>query len=91
MPSPLLAQTALLTSLLGLAMKLTGRRPHRIAVKHPGDKLRGRDGPTVLAFLDIIEQVADTMAEANNGYKSAKSSPLRKMHADINKIVANYE
>ena len=72
-------------------MKLTDRRPQRVAVKHPGDKLRGRDGPKVLAFLNIIEQVADAMAEANNGYKSAKSIPLRKMHADIKKIVANFE
>ena len=90
---PMPAQTALLSSLIGLVMKMTGQKPNRSCstVKHPGDKLRGRDGPTVLAFLAIIQQVADAMADANNGYKSVKSTPLRRMHADINKIVSKYK
>ena len=42
--SSLPAQTALMTSLLGLAIKLTGRRPSRIdtKLKLPGGKMPGK-------------------------------------------------
>ena len=49
----------------------------------PG-KARGE----VLAYLALIQNIADAMAEANGGYKN-KSAHLRRMHTDLVKITAN--
>ena len=77
-----------MTSLLGLAIKLTGSRPSRLDTKLPGGKLPGKARGEVLAYLALIQNIADAMAEANGGYKN-KSAHLRRMHADLVKITAN--
>ena len=89
--SSLSAQTALMTSLLGLAIKLTGKRPSRLdtKLKLPGGKMPGKARGEVLAYLALIQNIADAMAEANGGYKN-KSAHLRRMHADLVKITANF-
>ena len=81
-----------MTSLLGLAIKLTGRRPPRLdtKVKLPGGKMPSRARGDVLAYLALIQNIAEAMAEANRGYKNPKSVHLRRMHADLNKIIGDF-
>ena len=88
--SSLPAQTALMTSLLGLAIKLTGTRPSGLPDHLPGGKLQGKAKGEVSSYLAIIQDIADAMAEANNGYKTAESASLGRMHADINKILGDF-
>ena len=86
------AQTALMTSLLGLAIKLTGRRPSRLdtKLKLPGGKMPGKARGEVIAYLALIQNIADAMAEANKGYKNTKSPHLGRMHTDLTKIVGDF-
>ena len=79
-----------MTSLLGLAIKLTGRRPPRLDTKLPGGKMPGKARGEVLAYLALIQNIADAMAEANKGYKNPKSPHLGRMHADLTKIVGDF-
>ena len=62
-----------MTSLLGLAVKLTGTRPSG------RPRAKGEDS----FYLDIIQDIADTMAEANNGYRTAQTADLGRMHTEI--------
>ena len=81
-----------MTSLLGLAIKLTGRRPSRLhtKLKLPGGKMPGKARGEVLAYLALIQNITDAMAEANKGYKTPKYNHLRRMHADLNKIIGDF-
>ena len=81
-----------MTSLLGLAIKLTGRRPSRLdtKLKLPGGKMPGKARGEVLAYLALIQNIAEAMAEANRGYKTPKSAHLRRMHADLTKIIGDF-
>ena len=81
-----------MTSLLGLAIKLTGKRPSRLAakVKMPGGKMPSKARGDVLAYLALIQNIAEAMAEANKGYKTSKSAHLRRMHADLTKIIGDF-
>ena len=90
--SSLPAQTALMTSLLGLAIKLTGKSPPRLAakVKMPGGKMPSKARGDVLAYLALIQNIAEAMAEANKGYKTPKYNHLRRMHADLTKIIGDF-
>ena len=79
-----------MTSLLGLAIKLTGRRPSRLDTKLPGSKVPGKARGEVLTYLALIQNITDAMAEANKGYKTPKSAHLRRMHADLAKIIGDF-
>merc|ERR1712226_1776765 len=73
------AQAALMTSLLGLAMELTGSGPSGLALQaEVGD------------YLALIGDIADTMAEANEWDQAAESSGLQRMHADLIEVINNY-
>ena len=88
--SSLPAQTALLTSLLGLAIKLTGTRSYGFPDQLPGANVQGEAKVEVSCYLTIIQDIADAMAEANNSYKTAESANLGRMHADLNKILGDF-
>ena len=79
-----------MTSLLGLAIKLTGTTPSGLHDQLPGGKLQGKAKGEVSSYLTIIQDIADAMAEANNGYKTAESANIRRMHADLNKILGDF-
>jgi len=84
------AQVALMTSFLGLAMKLTGKGLSRLQVSLPGGKIRGKDRSEVLAYLSLMRNIADTIAESNLANPSGQSQALQKMHKDLVKIVNDY-
>ena len=79
-----------MTSLLGLAIKLTGSTPSGLPHRLPGGKLQGKAKREVSSYLAIIQDIANAMAEANQGYKTDESTSLGRMHADINKIVGDF-
>jgi len=84
------AQVALMTSLLGMAIKLTGKVPSKLTYKLPGGKMKGNDKTDVVAYLALARNIADAMAEANNWNKTKELSGLEKMHSDLIKIVNEY-
>jgi len=84
------AQVALMTSILGLAMKLTGSGLSRLQISMPGGKIRGKDRSEVVAYLSLMRNVADTIAESNIANPSGQSQAIQKMHADLVKIMNNY-
>ena len=79
-----------MTSLLGLAIKLTGNSPSRLAAKMPGGKMPSKARGDVLAYLALIQNIGEAMAEANKGYKTPKYNHLRRMHADLTKIIGDF-
>merc|ERR1740131_193499 len=83
-------QTALMISLLCMAIKLTGKRPGKLNMKVPGGKLTGRGRDEVVSYLAIMQTVAESMADTNNYQKSAKFSKLNKMKNDLVKIIENF-
>merc|ERR1712240_56695 len=84
------AQVALMTSLLGMAIKLTGKVPSKLTYKLPGGKMKGKDKTEVVAYLALARNIADTMTEANDLNKTKELSVLKKMHSDLVKIVNEY-
>merc|ERR1712226_104127 len=84
------AQAALMTSLLGLAMELTGSGPSGLALQVPGGQVMDKSEAEVGDYLALIGEIADTMAGANDRYQAAKSSGLQYMYADLNDIIDNY-
>merc|ERR1711990_1081403 len=84
------AQTALITSLLGLTLKLTGAKVANYKLKLPGGKMRAKSRPEVVAYLALIQNIMDAMAGSKNWKQAAKDSKLDKMHADITKIVTDF-
>merc|ERR1711990_935651 len=84
------AQTALITSLLGLTLKLTGAKLANFKLKLPGGKMRAKSRTEVVAYLALIQNIVDAMAGSKNWKVAARDSKLDKMHADITKIVADF-
>ena len=64
-----------MTSFLGLAIKLTGS-----CSKYK----------ETVAFLNIIQNIADSMAQGNNWKKSDKFAHLNKMYADLTNITGGF-
>merc|ERR1712240_234541 len=84
------AQVALMTSLLGMAIKLTGKVPSKLTYKLPGGKMKGKDKAEVMAYLALARNIADTMAEAKDWNTTKELSGLKKMHSDLVKIIDEY-
>jgi len=84
------AQAVLMTSFLGLAMKLTGKKPARVTTKVPGGRLRGRERGEVMAYLALMQYIAEAMDTGNTRKKAAMVSNLKRMHTDLTKIVSDY-
>merc|ERR1712080_219188 len=84
------AQAVLMASFLGLAIKLTGKKPARVTAKVPGGKMRGRERGEVMAYLAIMMNITDAMALGNSKKKAALVSNIKKMHSDLEKIVSNF-
>lgn len=92
------AQTSLTATLLGLAMKLTGARPAGLGnlvaplllPQVPGGRVRGKARLEVLAYLAIIQSVAQAMAAGHHWEESARHSHLREMLGDLTRITDSF-
>ena len=78
-----------MSSLLGLAIKLTGSKVSP-STRIPGGKMRGKKREEVVAYLAIFQNITDAMAVGNNWGKTARFSLLNKMHADLTRIISQY-
>merc|ERR1712226_1426663 len=83
------AQVALMTSILGLAMKLTGRGPADIAQQVPGGQITKKSRGEVMGYLTLAASIVDNMAEANN-WNAEDGSVLQNMHVDLYDIINDY-
>eukprot|EP00091_Calanus_sinicus_P006799 TRINITY_DN1755_c0_g1_i4.p1 TRINITY_DN1755_c0_g1~~TRINITY_DN1755_c0_g1_i4.p1 ORF type:complete len:251 (+),score=122.69 TRINITY_DN1755_c0_g1_i4:101-754(+) len=84
------AMEALMVSFITISMKLTGKKPSRLNMKMPGGKISGKKREEVVSYLAIIQTIADSMNQRNKWEKEDKSSILRKMNQDLNKIINDF-
>merc|ERR1712080_405421 len=84
------AQAVLMASFLGLAIKLTGKKPARVAAKVPGGKMTGKDRGEVMAYLAIMQNIADASMLGIHKNKAAMVTNIKKMHSDLIKIISDF-
>jgi len=77
------AQTALMISFVGLAMKVTGKKPASVPSMVPGGRVLGQSRAQRVVYLAMVLRIVDAMDKGHKWEEHEEMANLRKMQADI--------